>query len=455
MKKIVFVMILLLVALNFYALVKLSGNIKNHVDKTIQIRMRTKKGEGIIIKAIPVDKNGNFSSEFKISNKNYYFFYTGNQYTEIYLKPDYNLRIELDYKDFDNSIKFSGNGKKINDYLKFRQLTDIGFRNDFEKNYKLNEEDFKNKLSKLKKQKLEELKKIKNEPDFVKIEKKRIQYDYLIKLMLYQRYHRYVTKDHNFIASKKIYDEFKNIDFNNEKELDTVYEYGVLLTEYFIGSIQEGKEGLKRVLPEFDKIKSVKIRDLIFAQLFRELSPSYDYADKIKDILIKIATTQNDVNKVENKYEQVKKLLPGKTAPNFAYKDLKGKLHRLSDFKGKYVYVDVWATWCGPCKAQIPYLKNLAEKFKNKDIQFISVSIDNKKDYDVWKNFISEHQMSWLQLFADKDWKSDIVKNYIINGIPHFILIDKNGKIINSHEMRPSNTELGKKLEKLLKGKKI
>ena len=118
MKKIVFVMILLLVALNFYALVKLSGNIKNHVDKTIQIRMRTKKGEGIIIKAIPVDKNGNFSSEFKISNKNYYFFYTGNQYTEIYLKPDYNLRIELDYKDFDNWVK-SAEGKAIPGSLDF------------------------------------------------------------------------------------------------------------------------------------------------------------------------------------------------------------------------------------------------------------------------------------------------------------------------------------------------
>ena len=137
-------------------------------------------------------------------------------------------------------------------------------------------------------------------------------------------------------------------------------------------------------------------------------------------------------------------------SPSFDYENHKGGKTKLEDFKGKYVYVDVWATWCGPCRAEIPSLKSVEEKYHGKNIEFVSISVDVAKDHDKWKNFVTDKSLGGVQLFADKDWNSDFIKSYGINGIPRFILIDPNGKIVKSDASRPSNPELKEELDKLL-----
>jgi thiol-disulfide isomerase/thioredoxin len=120
---------------------------------------------------------------------------------------------------------------------------------------------------------------------------------------------------------------------------------------------------------------------------------------------------------------------------DFKYPNVKGEEHSLSEYKGKYVYVDVWATWCGPCKAEIPSFKKLVEKFKGKNVVFISVSVDeNKSD---WETMLNEQQFSWIQLYAG-GWNSSICKDYIIHSIPRFLLIDQDGKILDAEAPRPS-----------------
>ena len=137
-------------------------------------------------------------------------------------------------------------------------------------------------------------------------------------------------------------------------------------------------------------------------------------------------------------------------SPSFDYENHKGGKTKLADLKGKYVYVDVWATWCGPCRAEIPSLKAIEEKYHGKNIEFVSISIDVAKDHDKWKNFVTDKGLSGVQLFADRDWNSDFIKSYGINGIPRFILIDPNGKIVKSDAARPSNPKLKEELDKLL-----
>jgi thiol-disulfide isomerase/thioredoxin len=115
------------------------------------------------------------------------------------------------------------------------------------------------------------------------------------------------------------------------------------------------------------------------------------------------------------------------------------------------VYVDVWATWCGPCKAEIPSLKKMEELYHEANIVFVSISVDTKKDYEKWRAFVTEKELGGVQLVADKDWSSDFVKAYMINGIPRFILIDPAGNVVQANAPRPSDPKLVVLLDGLLK----
>ena len=145
------------------------------------------------------------------------------------------------------------------------------------------------------------------------------------------------------------------------------------------------------------------------------------------------------------------KKLNGTNSPSFNYENHKGGTTKLEDFKGKYVYIDVWATWCGPCRAEIPHLKKTEENYHGKNIEFVSISIDQQKDHEKWKNFVTEKQLGGVQLMADKDWNSDFAKGYGITGIPRFILIGPDGKIVNADAPRPSSPELSKLLDSVVK----
>ncbi|HBK71710.1 MAG TPA: hypothetical protein DDZ39_08680 [Flavobacteriaceae bacterium] len=130
-----------------------------------------------------------------------------------------------------------------------------------------------------------------------------------------------------------------------------------------------------------------------------------------------------------------------KPSPKFVdYENYKGGTTSLDDLKGKYVYIDVWATWCPPCRAEIPYLKDIEEEYYNENIAFVSISIDEDKAHEAWKNMIADKKMGGIQLFAGGD--TEFVQGYRINSIPRFILIDDEGNIVNDNAPRPSEPAL-------------
>ena len=137
-------------------------------------------------------------------------------------------------------------------------------------------------------------------------------------------------------------------------------------------------------------------------------------------------------------------LAEGNDAPVFAYPNIAGDTIALNDFLGKYIYVDVWATWCGPCRRELPYLEKLQEEYIDKNIVFLSVSID--EDQDAWEEMVTDKEMKGVQLIATGGWQAQICKDYVIRGIPRFLLIDMEGKIITGRAERPSG-----KIEEILK----
>lgn len=191
--------------------------------------------------------------------------------------------------------------------------------------------------------------------------------------------------------------------------------------------------------------KVATFRSNVMAKLTPNLSA--DFSAKVKE------STEKNIKGITEYVKsslEVKKL-NGFVSPTFAYENVEGKMIKLEDFKGKYVYVDVWATWCGPCRAEIPHLKKVEEVFHGKNIEFVSISVDVLKDKEKWKKFVAEKQLGGVQVFADKDWRSDFVTAYKIQGIPRFILIGPDGKIVNADAPRPSSSELTKVLSTLLK----
>ncbi len=136
-------------------------------------------------------------------------------------------------------------------------------------------------------------------------------------------------------------------------------------------------------------------------------------------------------------------LAKGMASPKFTnYENIKGGTTSLDDLKGKYVYVDVWATWCNPCKREIPFLQKVEKQYHGKNIEFVSMSVDQKKDHDAWVKMVADKQLTGIQLFADSDWNSKFVTDYRITGIPRFILIDPEGNIVDANAPRPSNPKL-------------
>ena len=139
----------------------------------------------------------------------------------------------------------------------------------------------------------------------------------------------------------------------------------------------------------------------------------------------------------------------GKASPSFTYESIEGENVSLEDLRGKYVYLDIWATWCGPCKREIPALKEIEKKYHGKPIEFVSISIDKLADKEKWRKFVESEQLTGIQLFADNNWESDFIKAYEIQGIPRFILLDPDGMIVDADAPRPSSKNLELKFQEL------
>ena len=136
---------------------------------------------------------------------------------------------------------------------------------------------------------------------------------------------------------------------------------------------------------------------------------------------------------------------------DFTFPDVNGNEVSLSDFKGKVVLLDIWATWCGPCRTQLPYLKKLEEEMEGTDLVVIGISTDVQKDYDKWKGMVERGEVVGIQLFSNGG--EELRKAYQVKSIPRFIVFDREGKIAESSAPRPSNPELKELLNELLEQK--
>ena len=202
-----------------------------------------------------------------------------------------------------------------------------------------------------------------------------------------------------------------------------------------------------------EKTDEVAMVALMKARLYLEV---LENTDKGMALLkeIKVNFPQSEVAKnidqaiaaIEQQAAADKLLAIGQPFPAFAEKDLNGQPLALADFKGKVVLIDFWATWCGPCVAELPNVIAAYEKFHGKGFEIIGISLD--KSRDALTSFIKEKNMPWPQYFDGLGWKNKLGEQFGIHSIPATYLLDREGNIV-AKGLR--DTDLDSKLAELLK----
>lgn len=247
------------------------------------------------------------------------------------------------------------------------------------------------------------------------------------------------------------------MDVNNVDETIVFSGIGSDVNNYVAESAIASKKNNFKALLVLDEItiknKLEELKQSDIARIDKYILDPQVNATLKKDIDDQYAKMFDRIKKnkknLESKNAKLNKM-NGTVSPGFNYHDYKGTKTKLESFKGKYVYIDLWATWCGPCVREIPFLQKIEERYHDKNIVFVSISIDKKTDFKKWETMVKEKNLGGVQLIADNDWDSEFAKSFGVTSIPRFILIDPSGKVVKAVAERPSNPELLKELDKLL-----
>jgi peroxiredoxin len=377
-------------------------------------------------------------------------FYHGDEITEMFIAPGDSIRLTLDTKQFDETVAYQGKGADVNNYLakkalRFSQM-DSETYNMLEQDFVMYEDSVTNAgfnlfMEHFSRPPLND----KSFKAFKDYELAEIYYEHVNNKVLYPALHLYLNPTsgqkavfenyYGFLATVPVYDQSaihsgayqQFLSGHVDKELSGLFmmdttQSMVDLKTAFIETTLTGE--IK------DYIYAAWIYDLLTNQgdlpnstlileKFRQAAPGNQYLPMLDETLILMNS-----------------LSPGSPAPDFTCRDINGKEVSLVDFKGKIVYMDIWATWCGPCRGEIPYAEKLGEEMRDEDVVFLCVSID--ADEDAWKKFVKKKEMHGVHVISKGEFDSPIATLYGVTGIPNYVLIDREGKIVNSNASRPS-----------------
>lgn len=223
---------------------------------------------------------------------------------------------------------------------------------------------------------------------------------------------------------------------------------GLMLTGVYEGFAQfilGGENSFEATLNQFDDLNVKSLLVMSRMKRFRL------YNKQVEDFInkYKVYISDEDMQRLDQWKAKFEAILPGKEVPDFELLNTQKEKVRLSTFAGKWVYIDMWATWCGPCKQESPHFDTLAEEFRSQQISFVAISLDNAPE--AWRNYLSKKEADHVNhLFGGKGFKSPIAEFFKVTGVPRFILLDPTGKIVENNMTRPSDPATKALLQKHL-----
>ena len=376
-----------------------------------------------------------------------------DQMMNVYLERGDRASVSFSGKDFKGTFAFEGEKEPAVKYLNTVVLTALP-----DEDYSLTFDEYVKKLEKKETEavKLLEASGVSKAGNFEEIEKGRIRYSYATQLLMYPLGHRLMAQDMDYQPDQKYYDVLDTYVVADDllADLDQYREFIAEAAHVLDADNRDETAAYPRAVAQMrfiaDRFEAGKTRDVLLHRLANAYVTRFGIED-IQDMENIYRTYVQDpvlVAKYDAAREKWNLASVGKPSPDFKGVDVNGKEYTLADFRGKYVYIDVWATWCGPCRQEIPYLKKLDEDYKDAQIVFLSLSVD--QDKAKWEKMVKEQSMSGVQLHIGQN--SSFQQAYKIEGIPHFILLDREGRIIDKKMSRPSMDEVTRERIENLEG---
>jgi thiol-disulfide isomerase/thioredoxin len=448
----------------------LKGHLTNCSEKEVWIGFQDEKGLFHSDAATQLDGNGNFiyrTTNIKTPREGVLII--GRFGASFFAAPGYSLSLTGDADDaptFTRTKKITGTGAETNRY---RIILDSIIKSKGSINwYEIERESDFLAFVKYERKVMDSVSKIVFDTNKTKDQ----YYGYFEKLVSYDAMFLELQRMLSFINRGKCSfeesDSFLKKNFDNailanplqDKYListhyrDFCIEYSTYLVnmDYQKDSTLRNKDNYK--LEKANKVFTGKTREFVISTLMvsaigqsKSVDDLNNYKNQFKpyistlksqflttDISNEFSRREKDLLKQEN---DLLKVQAGMPAPGFTLESNLGKKYSLEDFKGKVVYLDLWASWCVPCRAENPKLKALYAKYKNDDrIAFISIAVSD--GLGAWQKALRHDKPDWIQLF-DKD--AIVSDGYVTTTIPQFVIIDKQGRIVNLNGPRPGDVE--------------
>lgn len=397
---------------------------------------------------IPLDENGHGSHLFENLPAVHANLYYGMDSKKFFMEDGDDIYVSFPGNNFKDQISFTVKNRpgkeKIFEYLNKTSIlapSDKDFALPFEEYVELIE-----KKEKASKKILKTWKLGKVSPLFEKIENARIHYALAQMFFMYPVGHVMMTGDTTYRPDSDYYKVIASC-VKEDRKILGLKEYREVMKEaaYVLSTKGDKISDLyQKTLCEMeyfiDNLKDETVLQTLLTVLAIEQVEQYGIKG-IDEMLTLYNTYVTDSllrASFQEKYDVWDIIKPGKPSPDFIALDPSGKSYRLTDFRGKYLYIDLWATWCGPCRREIPYLQRLEKEYEGKNITFLSLSTDASKTD--WTEFLQSHEMGGVQLYIGA--ASKFQQLYNADGIPHFILLDTEGRIVEGNMLRPSSPDI-------------
>lgn len=438
------------------------------------------KGNEVTVKQMPdgssktysLSDKGSFEGTFPLSEPAYLKL-THKEYTNCYGEPGDSIYLTLNTEKFDETLEYSGAKATINNYLASKILLGdsvslMDSRKAMRNLYSKSPEDFTKHVDSVykiyKKHFKDHFKDKSISATFKQYEKVNLDAQFYQRKLQYPGFYNRVTDKEAPEVPEDFYAFMDEISLDKPEYLD-IPKFSRYLSVYLRdkqSDLQEKdsafvdtnynvvyQETVQEYIPN-DTIKARLIGSHIERRITRygvePMKPLLTYYEELPYQKEQKAT-------IDTLKQERMKISEGKDAPGFTYPTVDGDTVSLSDLEGSYVYIDAWATWCGPCLKEIPHLKELHNDMKDQNIKFVSISLDKGEDKSKWKKMIENRDMKGIQLIAKGNaFDSKLADDYMINSIPRFILINPEGQIIDANAERPSG-DIKERLKSLLDSK--